>query len=229
LNSNAEQFALSPGRAGRHSLSVVILAFLLMCSALLNVVLAKKVKNLNQAILHIKTELSAARGLNQGGKAPPIQGKDIDGQPITIAQFSNSSSTVIYIFSPTCMWCSRNLDNIKMLFTQIKKNYRFVGLSLSSESLKEYVLQSGLEFPVYTDLAGQSAVIYKGGTPRTLVVSSDGIVLKSWFGAYTGDLQREIEGYFKTQLPGVTGTESKEKQKGQAACDVTDQETTSHP
>ena len=125
------------------------------------------------------------------------------------------------------MWCSRNLDNVKKLFSEAKAKYQFIGVSLSSESLKEYILQSGLEFPVYSDLAGQSATVYKGGTPRTLVVSADGFILKSWVGAYAGDLQREIEEYFNTRLPGIRGTAFNEMQKGQAACDATDQETAS--
>lgn len=109
-----------------------------------------------------------------------------------------------------------------MLFTQTKVNYRFIGLSLSSDGLREYASQYGIDFPVYTDLTGESILAYKGGTPRTLVVSHDGIILKSWFGAFTGDLEREVEEYFKTDLPGVEENEPKENAKGQGACETCD-------
>ena len=60
------------------------------------------------------------------------------------------------------------------------------------------------QFPVYTDLAAKSVVAYRlGGTPDTLVVSSDGTLLRHWKGAYSGSNKQEIEEYFAITLPGL--------------------------
>jgi hypothetical protein len=63
---------------------------------------------------------------------------------------------------------------MRTLFAQTKTNYRFIGLSLSSSGLVGYASQNAIDFPIYTDLTGESALAYKSGTPRTLVVSPDG-------------------------------------------------------
>jgi peroxiredoxin len=181
--------------------------------------LGRKVRDLNYGILYLKAELRSAGSLNLGNKAPPIQAKDIEGRLATITHQGNDSPSILYIFTPTCNWCSRNLDNIKTLFARTKSNYRFVGISLSSDGLREYVAQRGLDFPIYSDLTGESALVYKCGTPRTLVVSPGGMILRSWPGAYTGDLQREVEEYFGTCLPGVAGNESKDTEIEKAECD----------
>jgi len=191
----------------------------LLCSVLLNIALGRKVRDLNYGIIYLKSELRSAGSLSLGNKVPPIQAKDIEGRPATLTHQENCGPAILYIFTPSCNWCSRNLSNIKALFAGTKANYRFVGISLSSDGLREYAVQHGLDFPIYTDLTGESALLYKGGTPRTLVLSPGGTILKSWFGAYTGDLQREVEEYFETPLPGVSYNESKETENGKSACD----------
>ncbi len=205
-------------------LSVTILAILLLCSALLNVILGRKVKDLNYGTLYLKAEISSARGLNPGDKAPPIEATDIEGRPATITHLGSDSPSIIYIFTPSCAWCTRNLNNIRTLSIQTRANYRFIGLSLSSKGLREYVSQNGLDFPIYTDPIGVTALAYKGGTPRTLVVSSEGRILESWFGAYTGEIQQQVEEYFKTRLPGVAGDEQKENAgaRSRGACETCD-------
>jgi hypothetical protein len=60
-------------------------------------------------------------------------------------------------------------------------------------------------------------------------VSSDGKIIKSWFGAYSGDLQREVEEYFKTHLPGIVGVEPKSSEKEKRACETCDEEKKPQP
>lgn len=211
-------------RVQLRSLPLIILSVLLLCSAVLNVVLARRIKNFNYAIAYLKTELSSARGLRPGDMAPTIQAKDMNGQPATLTHLESDSPSIVYVFTPSCAWCVRNLDNVRTLFIQTKSNYRFIGLSLSSNGLREYVSQYGLEFPVYSDPIGATASAYKGGTPRTLVISSQGKILESWFGAYTGEIQQQVERYFKTRLPGVAGDEQKENPgfRVRGACETCD-------
>jgi hypothetical protein len=227
--SGTELTALTVKRAKQRDLSVIILTVLLLCSAILNIILARRIKDLNSAILYLKAEMKSARGLNPGDKAPPIQANDINGRPATIMHLGSDTPSIIYIFTPSCVWCTHNLSNIKALSTQTRASHHFIGLSLSSNGLKEYVTQHGIDFPIYTNLTGESASAYQGGTPRTLVVSPGGIILKTWFGAYKGELQREVEEYFKTSLPGIEEKESKDNKQNNGDCETCNEKPTSRP
>ncbi len=44
-----------------------------------------------------------------------------------------------------------------------------------------------------------------GGTPQTLMIA-DGVVVRNWEGAYTPDLQKEIESTLGIKLPGMNAT-----------------------
>jgi hypothetical protein len=43
-----------------------------------------------------------------------------------------------------------------------------------------------------------------GGTPQTIVISTDGKVLQNWVGAYADKQQMEVEKFFGLTLPGLT-------------------------
>ena len=103
----------------------------------------------------------------------------------------------MYVFAPECLWCERNLDNIKKLSELVQNKYRLVGLSMSSSNLQEYVTSHGLNFPVYKEPTAESVLAYKpGGTPRTIIISPEGRVVKNWYGAYAEEAQKEVEEFF---------------------------------
>ena len=111
---------------------------------------------------------------------------------------------IIYVLSPDCSWCTRNKNNVAALANGVVGKYRFLGLSLSSERLKEYVEKNEITFRVYSNLSYNILSSYKlGGTPQTIVVSSLGKVIKNWRGACTGELKEEVESYFEISLPGI--------------------------
>ena len=61
-----------------------------------------------------------------------------------------------------------------------------------------------LNFPVYTGLKSDTIqALGLGGTPQTIVISPEGLVLKNWPGAYREQTQREVEDYFQVRLPGL--------------------------
>ena len=112
--------------------------------------------------------------------------------------------TVLYVFTPPCHWCERNMDNIKELVARKGDEFRFIGISLAKEGLPDYVAKNGLAMPVFTELSDETKKAYGiGSTPHTIVVSPEGKVLQSWTGAYTGDKQKQVEGFFGIQLPGL--------------------------
>ena len=46
-------------------------------------------------------------------------------------------------------------------------------------------------------------VFHLGATPETLVVSTEGKLVKNWTGSYAAGVQKEIEAYFDIRLPGL--------------------------
>jgi hypothetical protein len=48
-------------------------------------------------------------------------------------------------------------------------------------------------------------------TPQTIVLTRKGTVLRSWTGAYAGEVRREIEEYFDVVLPPLMGGRQKEE------------------
>ncbi|HKY42953.1 MAG TPA: redoxin domain-containing protein, partial [Pyrinomonadaceae bacterium] len=144
--------------------------------------------------------------LPTGASIQPLKVRSLEGQEQVISFAESKTPVVIYVFTPECVWCSRNLENIRTLLTQKQGAYRFVGLSLSKKNdVKDYVAQTKLDFPVFEGLSDEAMQEYKLGiTPQTIVVSPEGKVVQNWVGAYVGSNQTEIEKFFGIQLPGVT-------------------------
>ena len=173
---------------------------LLACSVILNLFLARKTKSLRSALLHVKAEDS----LLVGASLPPIAAKGLDGRPTIIRYGPDELPTILYVFTPPCGWCTKNIQNIKTLAERTKGKYQVIGLSLSSDNLHEYVTKSDLTFPVYSDFSPAVANKYRmGSTPQTIVISNEGKLVKEWKGAYMGDTKKQIETQFGLELPGI--------------------------
>lgn len=173
---------------------------LLICSVSINVFLARKTNSLRSALLRVKAEDS----LVVGTSLPPIAAKGLDGQQATISYRPDEPPTILYVFKPSCGWCTKNIQNIKALAESTRGKYRVIGVSLSSDNLQEYVTKSDLTFPVYSDVSPDVAINYRmGGTPQTIVISSEGKLVKEWKGAYIGNTKQQIETQFGLELPGI--------------------------
>ena len=174
-------------------------ALLLVFSVSLNVLLARRVQS-----LRVQSENRLAPLLTVGTLVPPITAERIDGKNETLTYSSSPAPTVLYIFTPPCTWCARNMDNFKTLVEKGSGRYRFIGLSLEDQGLAGYVKKYDLTLPVYARLSPQTKETYKlSGTPQTIVISSDGRVLQNWMGAYIGDRKSQIEAFFHVALPGI--------------------------
>jgi hypothetical protein len=135
---------------------------LLVASVTLNVVLAHKVRSLQQ----LQSIRAAERLLKVGTAVPPIVGKGLDGQRRVISYQDTEQPTVLHIFTPPCSWCARNMDNLKTLLDKEGGQYRFIGLSLSEETLADYVAKNPLSIPVYSGLSPATLKTYKLGVLR---------------------------------------------------------------
>lgn len=172
----------------------------LMVSVTLNVLLARKVQRFNAA----ESAKIADRLLIAGTSVPEIAANRLAGQQETISYEGAKEPTVLYIFTPPCSWCARNIDNFRTLAEKETGQYRVLGISLSQEGLADYVAKNQLKLPVYSGLSVETLRTYKlGSTPQTIVISTDGKVLQDWVGAYVGQQKKEIEEYFHLSLPGL--------------------------
>ncbi|HLG16373.1 MAG TPA: hypothetical protein VJH03_17980 [Blastocatellia bacterium] len=205
-------------RTAKRRFYTTSLAFLLLTSAGINVLLTREIGGLRDVISHLKAEIGNAGKIQNGQALPTIQVGDTYGKPAAIEFIEESKPAILYVFSPECEWCTRNIENIKALADGTNQRYRLVGLSLSSVGLNDYVARYRVNFPVYTILPSDHSGL-RSGTPRTLIVSADGKVLENWFGAYGGELRKRTEQYFQVTLPGVTGDKSPNPDGGNRACE----------
>jgi peroxiredoxin len=146
-----------------------------------------------------------AHSVPVGARFPALTVHDLAGKEIKVSWPSAENKlTVIYLFSPTCIWCQRNIENFKAMGTATRSEYRLVPISLTSAGLAKYVERYGLVFPVFADpvVADGGAFAYDG-TPETFVVSRDGTVKRVWRGAFTEAVKGEVEAYLGLHLPGM--------------------------
>jgi hypothetical protein len=146
-----------------------------------------------------------ARGrLQPGTRVPAIEVTDLDGAKVQVRWSDDPRPTVLYVFSPTCIWCARNVASITKLAAAREREYRFIGLSLSAHGVRELVQSTGIVFPVYTNPPNPLVAALKlGSTPETLIVTPGGVVVRTFYGAYAGPVKQEVEAAFSVQIPGA--------------------------
>lgn len=192
-------------KIGIRRYEIALLAVALISIAL-NLLLSREVARLRDTIASLKSE----GGLAVGASLPPFQAFDLNGKAVTVAYSEDRRPTLLYVFSPSCGWCARNLANIRHLTATVKDDYRIWGISLSSQGLEKYLREAGIDFPVLTQASANSLEAYKlGGTPQTLVISAEGTLLKNWIGAYVDQVSEDVQQYFGTPLPGLEDPKSK--------------------
>jgi hypothetical protein len=111
--------------------------------------------------------------------------------------------TILYVMSPDCVWCLKNLDAAKSAYQQASLlGYRFIGVSLRADGLNEYLLRYRIPFPTYIDQNRSAERTLKViGTPETLIVSPSGTVQKVSVGVYTGRNAEEMEKFLGSKTP----------------------------
>jgi len=186
----------TPVRSNRLDVFVMLLLAASLC---LNVYLGLKLKQGASSVGQNTANLMP------GTKIDPFTAIGDDGKPVTISYGATSKPTVVYVMSPSCIWCRRNQANIDKIAETKANDFRFIGLSLGETGLKEYFGGRTLKFPVYAGLTKETVqALGLGGTPQTIIVSSEGKILKVWSGAYIESLRPDVEAFFGMELPGLT-------------------------
>jgi peroxiredoxin len=176
------------------------LLVLLTLSLVCNVVMATML--LRQGAARQPGDLLAI--LPPGSVVKPFEAAGLDGRRSTVEFSAGNQPTVLYVFTPQCRWCMRNLKNLSALYGARGGTYRFIGVSLEATNLQSYAAGNGIKFRILHDLSPETIAEYRlGPTPETLVISTDGVVLKNWVGAYQDSVLSDVESYFAVKLPGI--------------------------
>ncbi len=178
----------------------VFLVVLLMGSLSLNVYLGWKVKQSRRSFPEPQNSVK----LLPGATVQPVTATSLSGKIETFNYADSGKPTVFYVFSPSCIWCERNNQNINAIARLKGESFRFVGLSLGNDGLPNYAESHQVGFPIYKSLKPESVeMLGLGPTPQTIVISPDGHVLKNWVGAFSGAIQPQVEEFFNVRLPGL--------------------------
>jgi len=174
-----------------------LLSILLAGSVLLNVLLARKVSSLRQQ----QASVEASDRLQVGASVPPLTGYSVDGKPMSVSFGDPRIPTVLYVFSPRCGWCAKNIDNFHSLIAQAGARYQIVGLATNRQDLEAYLLKEHLTLPVLAGVDSTLVTAYHlGATLTTIVISPDGKVLRVWTGAYRENTRHQIESFLGVHL-----------------------------
>src|ERR1700722_8139537 len=93
--------------------------------------------NLYQALRAQRPLVTAV--LARGMKVPRLYAQTVDGTKVEVDLTDDQKDTLLYIFSPSCVWCERNANNIEALAGARKIDYRVIGLSTVTAGLGGYL------------------------------------------------------------------------------------------
>ena len=142
--------------------------------------------------------------LKPGSTVPALAGMDLDGKDFTLDYGKDPRKAVMFIFSPRCGICTKNMPNWKAISQDLDRNsYRIVAVSIVAEGVKKYINQQKLtNVPVIAEVDPKSRVSYEMNvTPITLLIDSKGKVEKVWVGQLVAAEQAEVEQALSLKLP----------------------------
>jgi hypothetical protein len=116
---------------------------------------------------------------------------------------------LLYVFSPTCHWCERNLANVRAIIST-RHDLHVVGINIGPRlDVKAAREQPFAE--IVTPTAASSRAFGFGGTPATVLIAKSGKVIKSWTGAYAGRVAEDVSKTLAVRLPGLAGESTARK------------------
>lgn len=180
-------------RAERN-LSVVFFGGVLTGSMALNLALATKYRSVTAP--HIA-------GIKVGSDLKRIPTFEVSGAKYEL-RLNDGHWSVLYVMAPSCIWCARNLQNIRTLAENRDPKYRFIGISNTATGLARYLVSTPLPFQVLVaDDAHAPSGLDTSATPQMALVRLDGRVERLWRGALDGKQQSDAEEFFHVKLPGL--------------------------
>jgi hypothetical protein len=176
-----------------------VLGVLLALSISLNVRQGLRLVDLRD---QVEQSGSSNQILRVGEKVGDIHASLPSGARTVIPVAAGKTPSVIYFFSPTCVWCKRNAEALNRLAERVRGKYQILGLALSDSGVEDFAKATQMTIPRYVDPDTKTLNDYKfGPTPETIVVAPGGKVLAVWSGAFSAVTMAKINGFFGTDFP----------------------------
>lgn len=186
------------GKMGTISALCILGAILIAC----NIALIRQNANLKSGF----EGNSLSDYFTPGDRLPPLQGSTISGGQMEFNYGESGKKTLILVYSPTCVWCRKNLNNWVEIVRNIdREKFQVVAVSTVSEGNdKFYELGVFHDVPMIMLTGQQELSDFKlHSTPQTIVVDEVGNAEEIWIGAFNLDQEADIERYFGLDLPGL--------------------------
>ena len=140
-------------------------------------------------------------GLDAGQPAPALSGHDLNGKPISLADYAGKP-VMLTFWSPDCGACREELPTLQTIAADPNAEVTLVTVvsKMPAAEVQQFVTEAGLTFPVIVDEAGQIAHDYEiTGVPVSYFINPDGQIDHSIIGAgREGDLQNNLFAWLST-------------------------------
>jgi hypothetical protein len=141
---------------------------------------AKAVERNNEALRHFALEIKA------GARVPPLEGVDLAGNWARIG-FDQQKPLLVFVFSPRCAFSDRNWTTWSALSPVPEQRVRvaYVDVSKTADAAYLRAHPTGNALVIAKPDARAITSYNLSMTPQTILVDSQGTVLKVWSGVLT--------------------------------------------
>jgi hypothetical protein len=91
-------------------------------------------------------------GLTPGTVVSDFEAYNPQGRIVRISYSGSSKPTILYILSPMCAWCDKNVESANSLARQVKERYRMIGIAISNTPPTAHAGFGPYMFPIYTGI-----------------------------------------------------------------------------
>ena len=136
--------------------------------------------------------------------APEVTLKDLDGKPVTLAQYRGKLLLVNF----WATWCAPCLKEMPLL-VQAQKQYGARGLQIigpaldEAKDVKAMAAKLGVNYPVMADFASADAAMstlgnQQGALPFSVLIDDKGMIIKTVLGGFHED---DLKALIEAHLP----------------------------
>lgn len=120
---------------------------------------------------------------------PTVAVQDIDGNQVNSTQFFHKRTTIVTLWSTTCVPCRVELPQLQK-FASSHSEYDAIAINLGDtpKSVAQYVNEIGLTLPTAIDYEGRVAsALGVASVPATLILSPSGVVTNTHLGEISAE------------------------------------------
>ncbi|MBM3249145.1 MAG: TlpA family protein disulfide reductase [Candidatus Omnitrophica bacterium] len=113
-------------------------------------------------------------------EAPDFTLYDVAGDKVTLSDFKDKNSVLLFFWFARCPFCIRDIDSLNKDYPEIKKDdLKFLSINIgdSAETVKRYTKDKNIAFPILLDKGSNVALKYDLiGVPTYVLIDKQGVV-----------------------------------------------------